>query len=118
MRTRAVVLALLLILLSASSIPAEQLTSIGAFDDPLLDWEGEDTPTLIYEGELSDPQDIDNITLGDGSGVVHFIQLVHADEPLKIEVREDGLLHGEDEANNTAFLISSRGNPMWIKISR
>ena len=117
MRTRAVVLTLLLILLSASSIPAEQLSSTGTIDDPLLDWEGEDTPTLIYEGELSDPQDTDNITLGDGHGVVHFIQLIHADEPLKIEVREDGLLHDEDESNNTAFLSSSRGNPMWIEIS-
>ena len=117
MRTRAVVLALLLILLSASSIPAEQLSSTDTFDNPQLDWEGEDTPTLVYEGELSDPQDIDNITLGDGDGVVHSIHLVHADGPLKIEVREDGLLHGEDEANNTAFLSSSRGNPMWIKIS-
>ena len=117
MRTRAVVLTLLLILLSASSIPAEQLSSTGTIDDSLLDWEGEDTPTLIYEGELSDPQDTDNITLGDGHGVVHFIQLIHADEPLKIEVREDGLLHDEDESNNTAFLSSSRGNPMWIEIS-
>ena len=117
MRTRAVVLTLLLILLSASSIPAEQLSSTGTIDDSLLNWEGEDTPTLIYEGELSDPQDTDNITLGDGHGVVHFIQLIHADEPLKIEVREDGLLHDEDESNNTAFLSSSRGNPMWIEIS-
>ncbi len=117
MRTRALVLTLLLILLSASSIPAEQLSSTGTIDDLLLDWEGEDTPTLIYEGELSDPQDTDNISLGAGHGVVHFIHLVHADEPLKIEVREDGLLHGEDESNNTTFLSSSRGNPMWIEIS-
>ena len=107
MRTRAVGLAVLLILLSTSSIPGEQLNSVGTIDpDPLLDWEGEATPTLIYEGELSDPQDVDNITLGDQQGVVHFIHLVHADQPLKIEVREDGLLHGQDEANMTTFLLS------------
>ncbi len=117
MRTRAVAIALLLILLSASSILGEQLNSVGTIDDPSSDWEGEDTPTLIFEGVLSDPQDIDNITLGDAVGVVHFIHLVHADEPLKIEVREDGLLHGQDEANNTVFLSSGRGNPMWIEIS-
>jgi len=118
MRTRAVGLALLLILLSVSSIPAEHLDSVGTIDsDPLLDWEGDATPTLIYEGELSDPQDIDNITLGDEVGVVHFIQLVHADEPLKIAILEDGLLHGEAEANMTAFLSSGGGNPMWIEIS-
>ncbi len=117
MRTRAVGLALLLILLSISPIPAEQLSSTGTIDNPSLDWEGEDTPTFIYEGELSDPQDVDNITLGDEIGVVHFIQLVHADEPLNIEVREDGLLHGQAEANMTAFLSSGRGNPMWIEIS-
>ena len=118
MRTRAVGLAVLLILLSTSSIPGEQLNSVGTIDpDPLLDWEGEATPTLIYEGELSDPQDVDNITLGDQLGVVHFIHLVHADQPLKIEVREDGLLHGQDEANMTTFLSSGSGNPMWIKIS-
>ncbi len=117
MRARAVVLALLLILLSASSIPAEQLTSVDSIDNPSLDWEGEDTPTYVYEGELSDPQDVDNITLGDEFGVVHFIHLVHADEPLKIEVREDGLLHGEAETNMTTFLSSGRGNPMWIEIS-
>ncbi len=118
MRTRAVGLALLLILLSASSIPAEHLDSVGTIDaDPSLDWEGEATPTLIYEGELSNPQDVDNITLGDGVGVVHFIQLVHADEPLKIEIREDGLLHGEAETNMTTFLSSGGVNPMWIEIS-
>ena len=117
MRARAVVLALLLILLSASSIPAEDLTSVDTIDNPSLDWEGEDTPTYVFEGELSDPQDVDNITLGDEFGVVHFIHLVHADEPLKIEVREDGLLHGEAEANMTSFLSSGRGNPMWIEIS-
>jgi hypothetical protein len=117
MRARAVVLALLLILLSASSIPAEHLASVDTIDNPSLDWEGEDTPTYVFEGELSDPQDVDNITLGDEFGVVHFIHLVHADEPLKIEVREDGLLHGEAEANMTSFLSSGRGNPMWIEIS-
>jgi len=117
MRTRVVALAVLLILLFASSIPAEQLSSTGAIDDPLLDWEGEDTPTLIYEGELSDPQDVDSINLGDTSGVVHSIHLVHADQPLKIEVREEGLLHGEDLANHTAFLISGRGNQIWVNIS-
>jgi len=117
MRARAVVLALLLILLSASSIPAEHLTSVDTIDNPSLDWEGEDTPTYVFEGELSDPQDVDNITLGDEFGVVHFIHLVHADEPLKIEVHEDGLLHGQAEANMTSFLSSGRGNPMWIEIS-
>jgi hypothetical protein len=117
MRARAVVLALLLILLSASSIPAEHLTSVDTIDNPSLDWEGQDTPTYVFEGELSDPQDVDNITLGDEFGVVHFIHLVHADEPLRIEVREDGLLHGQAEANMTAFLSSGRGNPMWIEIS-
>ena len=117
MRTRVVALAVLLILLFASSIHAEQLSSTGAIDDPLLDWEGEDTPTLIYEGELSDPQDVDSINLGDTSGVVHSIHLVHADQPLKIEVREEGLLHGEDLANHTAFLISGRGNQIWVNIS-
>ena len=117
MRARAVVLALLLILLSASSIPAEHLTSVDTIDNPALDWEGEDTPTYVFEGELSDPQDVDNITLGDEFGVVHFIHLVHADEPLRIEVREDGLLHGQAEANMTTFLSSGRGNPMWIEIS-
>ena len=117
MRARAVVLALLLILLSASSIPAEHLTSVDTIDNPTLDWEGEDTPTYVFEGELSDPQDVDNITLGDEFGVVHFIHLVHADEPLKIEVREDGLLHGQAEANMTTFLSSGLGNPMWIEIS-
>ena len=117
MRARAVVLALLLILLSASSIPAEHLTSVDTIDNPTLDWEGEDTPTYVFEGELSDPQDVDNITLGDEFGVVHFIHLVYADEPLKIEVREDGLLHGQAEANMTTFLSSGLGNPMWIEIS-
>jgi len=118
MRTRAVGLALLLILLSVSPIPAEHLDSLGAIDaDPSLDWEGEATPTLIYEGELSNPQDVDNITLGDEVGVVHFIHLVHADEPLKIEIREDGLLHDEAETDMTTFLSSGRGNPMWIEIS-
>ena len=117
MRTRAVLLGLLLILLSVSPIPAEQLSNTGTIDDSSLVWEGEATPTLIYEGELSDPQDVDNITLGDDVGVVHFIQLVHADEPLRIEVRENGLLHGQEEANTTTFLSSGRGNPMWIKIS-
>ena len=117
MRTRAMVLALLLILLSVSAIPAEHLASTGSIDDATVDWEGEDTPTIIYEGELSDPQDVDNITLGDAFGVVHFIQLVHADESLNIEVREDGLLHGQAESNMTEFLSSGRGNPMWIEIS-
>ena len=97
MRTRAVVLGLFLILMTASPIPAEQLNSVGTVDGPVLDWEGEATPTLIYEGQLSDPQDIDNITLGNLGGAVHFIHLVSADEPLKITVREDGAVHGEEE---------------------
>jgi hypothetical protein len=117
MRTRAMVLVLSIMLLSISSVPAEQLSSTGTFENSLVDWEGEDTPTHIYQGELSDPQDVDNITLGAEYGVVHFIHLVHADEPLKIEVREDGYLHGQAEANMTTFLSSGRGNPMWIEIS-
>ena len=64
----------------------------------------------MYEGVLSDPQDADNISLVDAPGMVHFIQLVHADEPLNIEVREeDGFTHGQAEANQTAFLSSSEG---------
>ena len=117
MRTRAVAVVALLMLISAAPIPAEQLSSVDSIDDPLVDWEGEDTPTFVYEGVLSNPQDVDNITLGDDVGVVHFIHLVHADEPLKIEVRDDNLLHGQAEANTTSFLSSGRGDPMWISIS-
>ena len=117
MRTRAVVLGLFLILMTASPIPAEQLSSVGTVDGPVLDWEGEATPTLIYEGQLSDPQDIDNITLGNLGGAVHFIHLVSADEPLKITVREDGAVHGEEEGDNVTFLLSGNGNAMWVEIS-
>ncbi len=117
MRMRAVAIGLLLIVLSTSSVPGEQLESVESIEDTTTQWEGEATPTLVYEGVLSDPQDTDNISLGDAQGVVHFIQLVHADQPLKIEVREDGLLHGQDEANTTQFWISGLGNPMWIEIS-
>jgi hypothetical protein len=117
MRTRAVAVVALLMLISTAPIPAEQLSSVDSIDDSLVDWEGEDTPTFVYEGVLSNPQDVDNITLGDDVGVVHFIQLVHADEPLKIEVRDDNLLHGQAEANTTSFLSSGRGDPMWISIS-
>ena len=117
MRTRAMVLGLFLILTTASPIPAEQLSSVGTVDGPVLDWEGEATPTLIYEGQLSDPQDIDNITLGNLGGAVHFIHLVAADEPLKITIREDGVLHGEEEGDNLTFLFSGTGNAMWVEIS-
>ncbi|MBJ84220.1 MAG: hypothetical protein CMB52_01710 [Euryarchaeota archaeon] len=117
MRMRAVAIGLLLIVLSTSSVPGEQLESVESIEDATTQWEGEATPTLVYEGVLSDPQDTDNISLGDAQGVVHFIQLVHADQPLKIEVREDGLLHGQDEANTTEFWISGLGNPTWIEIS-
>ena len=117
MRTRAVVLGLFLILMTASPIPAEQLSSVGTVDGPVLDWEGEATPTLIYEGQLSDPQDIDNITLGDLGGAVHFIHLVSADEPLKITVLEDGAVHDEEEGDNVTFLLSGTGNAMWVEIS-
>jgi len=111
------VFALLLILLSVSPIPAEDLSSTESIEDSTVDWEGDDTPTLVYEGELSDPQDVDNITLGDAVGVVHFIHLIHADETLSIKVREDGLVHDQAETNMTTFLSSGRGNPMWIEIS-
>ncbi len=117
MRTRAVVLALLLILITASPIPAEHLDSVGTVDEPVLDWEGDATPTLIYEGQLSDPQDLDNITLDDDAGAVHFIQLVSSDEPLKITVREDGAILGEEEGDSMTFLLSGTGNAMWIEIS-
>ena len=117
MRTRAVAMGLLLFVLSMSAIPAEQLESVDSNEDNTVTWEGEATPTLVYEGVLSDPQDADNISLVDAPGMVHFIQLVHADEPLNIEVREDGFTHGQAEVNVTAFLSSSRGNPMWISIS-
>ncbi|MEE2759243.1 MAG: hypothetical protein VYA86_04615 [Candidatus Thermoplasmatota archaeon] len=117
MRMRAMSLGLLLIVLSVSSVPGEQLESTGSITDSTVDWEGEATPTHIYEGVLSDPQDTDNISLGDSSGVVHSIHLVHADEPLKIEVRDEVTLHGEVEGNTTSFLISGHGVPMWIKIS-
>ena len=113
MRTRAVAMGLLLFVLSMSAIPAEQLESVDSIEDNTVTWEGEATPTLVYEGVLSDPQDADNISLVDAPGMVHFIQLVHADEPLNIEVREDGFTHVQAEANVTSFLSSSRGNPMW-----
>ncbi len=117
MRMRAVAMGLLLIVLSTSSIPAEQLESVDAIDDLSRMWEGNPTPTLVYEGEISNPQDTDNISLIDVPGVVHFVQLVHAEESLKIEVLEDNYVHAEDDTNATDFLISSRGNPMWVKIS-
>ena len=117
MRTRAVVLALLLILITVTPIPAEQLSSVGTVDGPELDWEGEATPTLIYEGQLSDPQDIDNITLNDDADAVHYIHLVSADEPLKITVREDGVVQDEYESDNMAFLLSGTGNAMSVEIS-
>ena len=117
MRTSAVAMGLLLFVLSMSTIPAEQLESVDSIEDVTVTWEGDATPTLVYEGVLSDPQDADNISLVDAPGMVHFIQLVHADEPLNIEVREEGFTHGQAEANQTAFLSSSRGNPMWISIA-
>tara|TARA_B000000565_G_scaffold251675_1_gene225689 strand:+ start:2666 stop:4429 length:1764 start_codon:yes stop_codon:yes gene_type:complete len=117
MRTSAVAMGLLLFVLSVSTIPAEQLESVDSIEDSTVTWEGDPTPTLVYEGVLSDPQDADNISLVDAPGMVHFIQLVHADEPLNIEVREEGFTHGQAEANQTAFLSSSRGNPMWISIA-
>ena len=118
MRRRAVGLAMLLIVFSTSAICAEQLESVGSLDDESLrEWEGIETPTLIYEGVLSDPQDSDNISLIDAPNMVHLIQLVDADEPLKIEVMEDGYIHNQEIGNVTQFLTSSRGNPMWIKIS-
>ncbi len=117
MRTRAVAMGLLLFVLSVAAIPAEQLESVNSIEDTTVTWEGNATPTLVYEGILSDPQDVDNISLADAPGMVHFIQLVHADEPLNIEVREDGFTHGQAEANQTTFLSSGRGNPMWIAIS-
>ena len=111
-------LALLLVMFSASAICAEQLESVGSLDDNAQhEWEGNSTPTLVYEGVLSDPQDSDNISLIDGPNMVHFVQLIHADEPLKIEIQEDGYIHDQEIANVTQFLSSSRGNPMWIKIS-
>ena len=111
-------LALLLVMFSASAICAEQLESVGSLDDNAQQgWEGNSTPTLVYEGVLSDPQDSDNISLIDGPNMVHFVQLIHADEPLKIEIQEDGYIHDQEIANVTQFLSSSRGNPMWIKIS-
>ena len=118
MRRRAFGLAMLLIVFSTSAICAEQLESVGSLDDdPLREWDGIETPTLIYEGVLSDPQDSDNISLIDAPNMVHLIQLVDADEPLKIEVMEDGYIHNQEIGNVTQFLTSSRGNPMWIKIS-
>ena len=117
MRMSAVAMGLLLFVLSATSIPAEQLQSVESIEDVSVTWEGESTSTLVYEGVLSDPQDTDNISLVDAPGMVHRIQLVHADEALKIEVREDGFLHAQDSLNITEFLTSSRGNPMWIEIS-
>ena len=74
MRARAMVLGLCLILIATSPIPAEQLSSVGTIDEPELDWEGASTQTLIYEGQLSDPQDIDEIVLGDDGGAVHYIR--------------------------------------------
>ena len=118
MRRRAAMLALLLVVFSASAICAEQLESVGSLDDESQrEWEGNSTPTLVYEGVLSDPQDSDNISLIEGPNMVHLIQLVHADEPLKIEIQEDGYIHEQEIANVTQLLSSSRGNPMWIKIS-
>ena len=102
MRRRAVGLALLLIVFSASAICAEQLESVGSLDEePQREWEGDMTPTQIYEGVLSDPQDSDNISLIDGPNMVHFVQLIHADEPLKIEIQEDGYIHDQEIANVT-----------------
>ena len=117
MRMRAIAIGLLLIVLSTSSIPAEQLESVESIEDLMIQWEGEATPTLIYEGVLSDPQDVDNISLADAPGMVHFIQLVHADNNLNIEILEEGVTHGQAYANATQFLTSSRGNPMWVEIS-
>ena len=117
MRTRAMVLGLCLILIATSPIPAEQLSSVGTIDEPELDWEGTVTPTLIYEGQLSDPQDIDEILLGDDVGAVHYIRLVSADQPLKMVVQEDGVVHGDKEGNSVTFLLSGTGNTMWIEIS-
>ena len=101
-------LALLLVMFSASAICAEQLESVGSLDDNTQqEWEGNSTPTLVYEGVLSDPQDSDNISLIDGPNMVHFVQLIHADEPLKIEIQEDGYIHDQEIANVTQFLSSS-----------
>ena len=107
MRTRAMVLGLCLILVTASPIPAEQLSSVGSIDEPEVDWEGVATPTHIYEGQLSDPQDIDEIALGDDVGAVHSIHLISADEPLKITIREDGVVHDEGEGDSMTFLLLS-----------
>ena len=113
--TSAVGMGLLLFVLSMSTIPAEQLESVDSIEDSTVTWEG-DPHQLVYEGVLSDPQDADNISLVDAPGMVHFIQLVHADEPLNIEVREEGLTHGQAEANQTAFLSSSRGTPCGFQL--
>ena len=117
MRMRAVAMGMLLIVLSVTSVPAEQLESVDSIEDSSVTWEGNSTSTLVFEGVLSDPQDVDNISLTDAPGMVHKIQLTHADEALNIEVREDGYIHGQGNANTTEFLTSSRGNPMWIEIS-
>ena len=117
MRTRAMVLGLCLILVTASPIPAEQLSSVGSIDEPDVDWEGIATPTLIYEGQLSDPQDIDEIALGDEAGAVHSIHLISTDEPLKIAIREEGVVHDEEEGSSMTFLLSGTGNAMWVEIS-
>ena len=117
MRTRAMVLGLCLILIATSPIPAEQLSSVGTIDEPGLDWEGAATQTLVYEGQLSDPQDIDEIMLGDDSGAVHYIRLVSADQSLKMTVQEEGVVHGDEEGDSVTFLLSGTGNTMWIEIS-
>ena len=117
MRTRAVVLALLLILISTTSINAEHLNSVGTIDDTSLDWEGVATSTMVYEGELSDPQDFDNITLGNDGGAVHSIQLVYANEPLVITVWNEGIIHEQEEGDILSLLVSGTGNSMWVEIT-
>ena len=117
MRTRAMVLGLCLILIATSPIPAEQLSSVGTIDEPEVDWEGTATQTLVYEGQLSDPQDIDEILLGDDGDAVHYIRLVSVDQPLKMTVQEEGVVHGDEEGDSVTFLLSGTGNTMWIEIS-
>ena len=59
MRMRAVAMGMLLIVLSVTSVPAEQLESVDSIEDSSVTWEGNSTSTLVFEGVLSDPQDVD-----------------------------------------------------------
>ncbi len=117
MRSRVLVAIFLLLTFTTPVIFGEEVKHTSSTLDTNQDWEGASTPTLTYEGLISDPQQVDNISLIEEIGAVHHITLENSDYPLKITIKDVMGTIQEDSGTNLTFLISATNQPMWIEIT-